>query len=173
MRVALFLVVAFLVVPILEIYVIIQVGQAIGALPTVVLLVFESLLGAWLIKREGRRAWRALREGAQTGRLPARELTDAGLVLVGGTLLLTPGFVTDVFGFFFVLPFTRPLARRLLGYLVARRAARGLAQMSGGAGPTWRVRPDGRVVEGDVLPPARGEGPGPGPDRGPGRVAGG
>jgi UPF0716 protein FxsA len=115
---------ALLVVPILEIYVIIQVGQLIGAAPTIVLLVVESALGAWIVKREGRRAWHALSTAFGTGRLPTRELADAALVLVGGTLLLTPGFVTDVFGFFFVLPFTRPVARRWLGWLVSRRMQR-------------------------------------------------
>jgi UPF0716 protein FxsA len=121
------LVVVFLLVPVVEIYVIIQVGQLIGPLPTVVLLVLESLLGAWLIKREGRAAWAALREGATSGRLPAKELADAALVIVGGTLLLTPGFVTDVVGFFFVLPLTRPLARRALTWFVARRATRAVS----------------------------------------------
>lgn len=111
----------FLLTPILEIYVIIQVGQVIGALPTVVLLLVESALGAWLVKREGRRAWAALRAALSTGRLPGRELSDAALVLVGGTLLLTPGFVTDVVGFFLILPMTRPLARRGLAWVVARR----------------------------------------------------
>ncbi len=113
----------FVGLPILEIYVIIQVGQEIGAIPTILLLVFESLLGAWIVRREGLRAWEALRGAVTTGQVPARELSDAALVLVGGTLLLTPGFVTDVFGFFFVLPFTRPIARRALAGLVARRAA--------------------------------------------------
>ncbi|CAA9369891.1 MAG: Cytoplasmic membrane protein FsxA [uncultured Nocardioidaceae bacterium] len=112
----------FVAMPIVEIFVIIQVGQEIGALPTVALLVVESLLGAWLVKREGRRAWDALRGAVTAGQLPGRELSDAALVLVGGTLLLTPGFVTDVAGFFFVLPFTRPVARRLLAAAVARRA---------------------------------------------------
>jgi UPF0716 protein FxsA len=115
---------ALLVLPILEIYVIIQVGQLIGAVPTIVLLVVESALGAWIVKREGRRAWYALQAAFGTGRLPTRELADAALVLVGGTLLLTPGFVTDVFGFFFVLPFTRPVARRWLAWLVSRRMSR-------------------------------------------------
>ncbi|MBA2698802.1 MAG: FxsA family protein [Nocardioidaceae bacterium] len=112
----------FVGLPIVEIYIIIQVGQQIGAIPTLVLLIVESLLGGWLVKREGRRAWESLRTAVTTGHLPTRELSDAALVLVGGTLLLTPGFVSDVFGFFFVLPFTRPLARRLLAGLVARRA---------------------------------------------------
>lgn len=115
------LVALFVGLPILEIYVIIQIGEQIGVLPTVLLLVVESLLGGVLVKHEGRRAWLALRGAIGTGRMPGRELADGALVLIGGTLLLTPGFVTDVFGFFFVLPFTRPLARRLLGTVVARR----------------------------------------------------
>lgn len=118
------LLVAFLVVPIVEIAVIIQVGQLIGVWPTVVLLVVESALGAWLVRREGRRAWANLRTVFDEGRSPDVALTDAALVLVGGTLLLTPGFVTDVVGFFFILPVTRPLARALVVRAVARRAAR-------------------------------------------------
>ena len=169
------LVLLFLAVPVVEIYVIVQVGQVIGAWPTVALLLVESLLGAWLVKREGRRAWRVLKAAAQTGRLPGRELADAGLVLVGGTLLLTPGFVTDVVGFFFVLPLTRPLARRVLGFVLARRAARRIATMTGGV--RTGVWSPGPVVEGTVVPPTGDQGTGqpprPGPETGPGRVAGG
>ncbi len=120
----LILLVIFVGMPILEIYVILQVGQQIGAIPTILLLVIESLIGGWLIKREGRRAWEALRGAVATGHVPTRELSDAALVLVGGTLLLTPGFVTDVVGFFFVLPFTRPIARRMLAAVISWRAGR-------------------------------------------------
>jgi UPF0716 protein FxsA len=119
--VPLLLALAFLVVPIVEIYLIIQVGQAIGAPWTIALLVADSVLGAWLVRVEGRRTWRALRQAIGSGRIPSRELADAGLVLVGGTLLLTPGFLTDVVGFFLLLPVSRPLARRLLGWFVSRR----------------------------------------------------
>jgi UPF0716 protein FxsA len=139
---------AFLLVPILEIFVIIQVGQVIGAWPTVVLLIVESALGAWLVKREGRRAWAALRTAMQTGRMPGRELGDAALVLIGGTLLLTPGFVTDVVGFFFVLPFTRAIARRLLAGLVTRR----LLVQFGGAPPRRRDVVQGEVIDPDDRP---------------------
>lgn len=115
---------AFLVVPIVEIAVIIQVGQLIGVWPTVLLLVVESALGAWLVRREGRRAWASLQAVFSGGDSPDVALTDAALVLVGGTLLLTPGFVTDVVGFFFILPVTRPLARALVVRAVERRATR-------------------------------------------------
>jgi len=100
--------------------------------PTVLLLIVESLIGAWIVRREGRRAWYALRDTIRAGTLPGKELIDAALVLVGGTLLLTPGFVTDVFGFFLVLPFTRPIARRLVQLEVRRRTAR---RMSGAYAP--------------------------------------
>src|ERR1700730_10337385 len=116
---ALFIV--FLVLPVLEIYVIIQVGSVFGGWPTVALLLAESLLGAWIVRREGRRAWRALRQTFTGGGMPDRDLADAGLVLVGGVLLLTPGFITDLAGFLFVLPFTRPLVRRGLTVYVSRR----------------------------------------------------
>src|SRR4029450_11216574 len=97
--------------------------------PTVLLLLFESALGAWIIRHEGRRAWRSLRGAFETGRLPSRGLADAGLVLLGGTPLLTPGFITDIVGFFLVLPFTRPLARRMLSAYVAYRARRGTGRV--------------------------------------------
>ncbi|NUP62044.1 MAG: FxsA family protein, partial [Nonomuraea sp.] len=119
MRLLLFL--AFLVVPVLEIWLLIQVGSVIGGWPTVGLLIADSLLGAWLVRREGRRAWRRLQDSLREGRMPDRELADGGLVLVGGALLLTPGFVTDIFGFACVLPFTRPLMRRLGAWFFDRR----------------------------------------------------
>lgn len=147
------LVVLFLVMPVLEIYVIIQVGQEIGAAPTVALLVFESALGAWLVKREGRRAWNALRSAIGTGRLPSGELADAALVLVGGTLLITPGFITDVFGFFLILPMTRPLARKGLGWLVARSATSVVVRRTGYAPGRGGARRGGGsgVVPGEVV----------------------
>jgi UPF0716 protein FxsA len=154
------LVVLFLIIPIVEIYVIVQVGQQIGALPTIALLLIESAIGAWLVKREGRRAWTALKAAVGTGRLPSSELADAALVLVGGTLLLTPGFVTDVFGFFMILPFTRPLARRALGWFVARRASALVAARA----PSSRPGRGGgsRTVPGEVVrddPPRHDEPP--------------
>lgn len=115
------LVLAFLVVPVIEIAVIVQVGSWIGVLPTVALLLFESLLGAYLLKREGRRAWVTLRETLANGVMPDVALLDAALVVIGGTLLLTPGFVTDIVGFACVLPFSRPAIRRLVTRVILRR----------------------------------------------------
>jgi UPF0716 protein FxsA len=108
------LVLLFIVVPVVEIYVIIQVGQAIGALWTIALLVADSILGSILMRTQGRAAWRRFNEAVAAGRVPAREVLDGVLVIFGGALLLTPGFVTDVFGVSFLLPPTRAVIRRLL-----------------------------------------------------------
>ena len=113
--------VALLVVPLAEIALIVMVGKAIGGWQTMALLLVESALGAFLVKREGRRTWQGLQVALSTGRMPGRELADAALVLIGGTLLLTPGFLTDVVGFFFILPLTRPITRRWLQGVVERR----------------------------------------------------
>jgi UPF0716 protein FxsA len=112
---------SLLVVPVAEIALIIAVGKVIGGWQTLALLLVESALGAYLVKREGRRTWQALRVALNTGRMPGRELADAALVLIGGTLLLTPGFLTDIAGFFFILPFTRPITRAWLQGVVERR----------------------------------------------------
>lgn len=136
-----------LAVPVIEIATIISVGKVIGAWPTVALLVAESLLGAWLVKREGVRTWSALQGALSAGRAPSRELADASLVLVGGTLLLTPGFLSDVLGFFLLAPPTRPLARRLLQAVIARRL------LGAGSGP--HVPPGGNKTS---PPPGSGEG---------------
>jgi UPF0716 protein FxsA len=141
------LVVLLVAVPTVEVYVLLQVGHRIGALPTVLILVLEAILGAWLTRREGARAWRALDGAFRIRRVPTGELADAALVLVGGVLLMLPGFLTDVLGLFFLIPFTRPLARQVLAFFVARRLSRaGLAP--GVHSPYAR----GTVVEGEVVP---------------------
>src|ERR1700712_4389863 len=115
------LLVAFVVVPLVEIYVIIQIGQVIGAWWTILLLIADSIFGSWLVKREGGRAWRALQVALQERRMPAKELADGVLILVGGILMLTPGFVLDVFGALCILPFTRPVGRRVLSGVISRK----------------------------------------------------
>ncbi|MEP7736451.1 FxsA family protein [Nocardioides sp. 31GB23] len=154
------LLVLFVALPLLELYMVIQVGQVIGAAWTILLLVLDSVVGAVVVRREGARAWRALRDTLARGGVPAKELADGALVLVGGTLLLTPGFVTDAFGLLLVLPFSRPLFRGLLTRALATRlvpvtfggwpGAPGAT--SGGPGDAGRPGPGtGPVVRGDVV----------------------
>jgi UPF0716 protein FxsA len=135
---ALVLLLLFVVVPLVELYVIVQVGQQIGVLPTIGLLLLVSFLGAWLVKREGMRTWRAFRLALQEGRVPARETADGALVVLGGALLLAPGFVTDVVGALCVLPPTRVVMRRLLFGAAASRL--GLGRYAATAEGVRRVR---------------------------------
>jgi UPF0716 protein FxsA len=143
--------VLFFGVPLLEIVVLIQVGQAIGVWWTILLLIADSIFGAWLIKREGRRAMHAFNEALASGRMPAREMADGILILVGGTLMLAPGFVTDAFGMLMILPFTRPVARRGLTRLVAARMVAAPLGPAASGPDVNRPRPGPTVVEGEVV----------------------
>ena len=148
------LVAAFVLIPLVEIWAILQVGQLVGPWWTIALLVLDSVVGAWLIKREGGRAWQALRQALQGGRMPAKELADGALILIGGTLMLSPGFVLDVAGILLILPFTRPVARRLLTSVVERRlvVVPAFGAPNGfGNGRRPGAGPEGPVVRGDVV----------------------
>ncbi|HEX6666142.1 MAG TPA: FxsA family protein [Solirubrobacterales bacterium] len=105
------LVILFIVVPIAELYVIIQVGQQIGLWPTLALLLADAILGSMLLKHQGRSAWRRFNEALASGKFPGKEVADGALIIVGGTLLLTPGFLTDIAGLILLIPPTRALVR--------------------------------------------------------------
>jgi UPF0716 protein FxsA len=134
--------------PILEVWLLIQVGQAIGVLPTVILLIVIGGLGGWLMRHQGARAWQALNDAYTKGRVPTGPLADAVLILVGGVLLILPGFVTDIIGFVFVLPWTRPYARKMIAFFVARRISK---------------RATARIDKSNVIPGESVEGPTPNP----------
>src|SRR4051812_41261782 len=156
----LLLVFAFIVVPIVELYVIIQVGEAIGVLPTIALLIADAVLGAVLLRMQGRAAWRRFTAALAEGRVPHREVLDGALVIFGGALLLTPGFVTDIFGLLFLLPPTRTAIRNGIVLIFSRRAARGAAifwtfRGPGGSGGGGGPR---RPPEPPPWPPASGNG---------------
>jgi UPF0716 protein FxsA len=117
--------IALIAIPIIELYVIVQVGQEIGVLPTLALLVIVSVAGAWLLRQQGTATWRRLQETLRRGEVPTKEVTDGALILLGGALLLTPGFVTDAVGLVLLFPVTRAVvkrvARRFLGHVAAVR----------------------------------------------------
>ena len=148
----------FIIVPIAELYVIIQVGREIGALPTVAILVADSLIGSLLLRAQGRLVWRRFNAALGEGRVPAREVIDGAMVIFGGAFLITPGFLTDVLGILLLLPPTRAIARRMLVGVFSRRFV--VAAVGGaGAGAASRRpprRPDSHDVEGtahEVDPP--------------------
>jgi UPF0716 protein FxsA len=162
----LLLVVVFIVVPIAEIYVLLQIGRAIGFLPTIALLILDSVLGSWLMRSQGRAAWLRFNRALAEGRVPGREVIDGVLIIFGGALLLTPGFLTDILGLVLLLPPTRAVVRQVLvrrfgGRLVAS-ATTGTQARAGrmfGGGPPRPRRPDDDTVEGTAteVRPRRGE----------------
>jgi UPF0716 protein FxsA len=115
----------FLIVPVVEIYLIIKVGSVIGGLATVVSLLCISLLGAYLVRNQGVRIVMQIREELSRGRLPAAQLLDGALVFIGSVLLMTPGFFTDFVGIFFLIPATRRVIKMWLGLWLQSRLSKG------------------------------------------------
>ena len=153
------LVLLFIAVPIAELYVIIQVGQAIGALPTIAILIADSIAGSMLLRAQGRGAWRRFQQALAEGRVPAREVLDGALVIFGGAFLITPGFITDVLGLLLLFPPTRAVVRRMVVGVFSRRFVVTLAGAAGsrarqrrnGASPRQEYDVEGTAV--DVDPP--------------------
>jgi UPF0716 protein FxsA len=108
------LAIVFIVVPIVELYVIIQVGGSIGVGPTIALLLIDSLLGAFLLRQQGRAAWVSFNRAMAENRVPHKEVLDGVLVIFGAALLLTPGFITDIFGLILLIPPTRAIVRAFI-----------------------------------------------------------
>jgi UPF0716 protein FxsA len=131
--------VLLIALPIAELFVIVRIAEAIGVLPMIGLLFLDAAVGLWLMRSQGRAAWRRFNEALASGRPPAREVLDGGLIIFGGAFLIAPGFITDVVGALLLLPPTRALARRLL----VRRFARSFvlrAARRGGPRPPGAVR---------------------------------
>src|SRR4051795_11632454 len=125
------LIAVFIVLPLAELYLIYTVGDAIGVIPTLLLLAADSVIGSLLLRSQGRIAWRRLNEALAEGRIPHREVQDGVLVVFGGAFLITPGFITDVIGLLMLLPPTRPLVRRLVMRALTRRVERRMTQPRG------------------------------------------
>ena len=115
------LVVLFIGVPFAELYVLLQVGHAIGVVNTLGLLILISVVGAWLAKREGLGVLRRMQRSVDAGRVPGTELVDAFLILLAAALMLTPGFLTDILAILLLLPPVRAVVRRELRRRLARR----------------------------------------------------
>lgn len=104
-----------LLVPFIEIYLLLKVGGLIGAFPTIFLVVFTAVLGTWLLRQQGFATFQRLRANLEQGTIPAYEMIEGPIILVGGVLLLTPGFITDVLGFACLVP---QLRRKIAQYII-------------------------------------------------------
>jgi UPF0716 protein FxsA len=122
------LLIVFIVVPFAELYVILQVAELLGggvqgAALTLALLAIDSMIGALLLRSQGKAVWRRFNAVLSEGRVPHREIVDGVLVIVGGALLLTPGFLSDILGIVLLVPPTRAVVRGIVVRRVGRRAA--------------------------------------------------
>jgi UPF0716 protein FxsA len=115
----------FIFVPLLEIYILIEAGRIIGVAPTIVLILMTGIAGAWLARSQGLELLRRIQNETARGEMPASALIDGALVLVGGLLLLTPGFFTDLLGFSFLVPLTRDFWRKILSAWLQKQIAQG------------------------------------------------
>ena len=118
-----------IVVPLVELWIILQVGSLIGAVPTIALLLACSFFGAWLVRHQGKAAWTRFTDTMASGRVPAKETADGALVILAGALLLTPGFLTDLVGLLLLTPIVRKFIRGT--------ALAGLLKRSGWVGVTY------------------------------------
>ena len=109
-----FLFILFIVIPIIELYIIVQVAQTTGVFNSIALLILVSLIGAWLVKAEGTGVLKKIRQQLMNAEMPDKEIVDGGLILLAGALMLTPGFLTDAFGLLLLFPVTRPIFRTLI-----------------------------------------------------------
>ena len=148
-----------LTVPLAELWLIVRIADEIGFLWTIALMLFLSVAGAWLLKQQGRATWARLLSALGRGEVPTSEVIDGALILLGGALLLTPGFLTDIVGLVLLLPPTRAgvkgAARKALGRLAMRRV--GAWGARGGRvyeGRVTRVRKRGASAPGSPPPPS-------------------
>jgi UPF0716 protein FxsA len=109
--VPLLLLLLFIALPLIEVYFLIKVGTAIGALPTIAIAILTAILGTWLVRHQGFGVLMRVRDAMAHDQVPALELLDGALILVAGVFLLLPGFLTDIVGFLFLIP---PLRRWLI-----------------------------------------------------------
>lgn len=144
---------AFVLLVLAELFLLITVGGQIGAGWTILALVVGTLIGLWLCKREGARAFRALRDAVNSHRPPHREIADGALIFLGGLLMLLPGFISDVLGLLCLLPPTRAVLRRSLFGLAASQIPAPLRVRSQRSGPVEAPRGQPpQTIEGEIEP---------------------
>ena len=132
----------FVIVPLLELALLIQMGQLVGFWPTITLVVFTGVTGAWLARMEGLRTLWKLREDLESGRVPGQAIMDGMAILAGGALLLTPGVLTDLLGFGLLLPGSRRAIQRHIMARLERRIQEGVIQVSVSGAEGWTRAPD-------------------------------
>jgi UPF0716 protein FxsA len=139
------LAVLFVVVPLLELVLLVQIGQVVGLIPTLALVVTTGVTGAWLARLEGVRTLLQLREELSQGKLPGQSIMDGVSILIGGAFLLTPGIITDLVGFSLLLPFTRRALQRRVRERLQRGLTEGTLNVHVVSSVPWQHPPDSEV----------------------------
>jgi len=135
-----FVFLAFLIIPFIEIYLLLQIGGIVGPLPTITLVVTTAIIGASLLRRQGLATWQRFQDNVAKGTLPAYEMVEGPILLVGGALLLTPGFFTDMIGFACLIP---PARRKIAQYIIEKRL------VQAGMSPEHKTKAQPDVIEGE------------------------
>jgi len=130
----------FLIVPFIEIYLLLQIGGIVGVFPTIILVVLTAIIGAGLLRQQGIATWQRFQDNLQKGEIPAYEMVEGPILLVGGALLLTPGFFTDVIGFACLIP---PIRQKIAQYIIEKRL------VQAGSVPQQKPKATPGVIEGE------------------------
>jgi len=132
---------AFLIIPFIEIYLLLQIGGIVGVFPTIILVVSTAIIGAGLLRQQGLATWQRFQDNLQKGEIPAYEMVEGPILLVGGALLLTPGFFTDIIGFACLIP---PVRKRIAQYIIEKRLVQ-----AGVAPQQQKAKAQPGVIEGE------------------------
>jgi len=135
-----FVFIAFLIIPFVEIYLLLQIGGIVGVFPTIALVVLTAIIGAGLLRQQGLATWQRFQDNLAKGTLPAYEMVEGPILLVGGALLLTPGFFTDVIGFACLIP---PMRKKIAQYIIEKRL------VQAGVPPHQQPKSQPDVIEGE------------------------
>jgi len=140
MRPIQFVFLAFLIIPFIEIYLLLQIGGIVGVFPTIALVVLTAIIGAGLLRQQGLATWQRFQDNLAKGTLPAYEMVEGPILLVGGALLLTPGFFTDIIGFACLIP---PIRKKIAQYIIEKRL------VQAGMPPHQEPKAQKNVIEGE------------------------
>lgn len=159
------LLILFIVIPIVELWLLIKIGSLIGVLPTIGLVLLTAVIGSQLVRRQGLTVMRRIQESQTRGEMPALPMLDGAALLLAGFMLLTPGFLSDAFGFVLLVPGLRhKIARRLLSRMVIVRPAGAGNEHYAGRGTGHSSRRADHVIEGDYARSDRPDPARPGAD---------
>jgi UPF0716 protein FxsA len=136
----------FIIVPVIELILLIEIGQLIGTLPTIALIIFTGALGAFLARRQGVQVILRMRSELQAGQLPASSIFDGVIILVAGAFLITPGILTDTVGFLCLVPATRRVIKRAIWSRMERAIQNGQIFTTTYSGPGYQDKAEDVII---------------------------